>query len=141
MRLKGKKNLPLVRRSIAELSLSWLLRVSWALESRSLITLASIVDKALPNASLRLLLDSDSDSWGLFSLEPGFSPVETDGSIYDASQQESPFPVLCFSGVEFLSRGKEMAFMRELDFRMGFFLSIWSGPLEVLNLLILPEIR
>jgi len=48
--------------------------------------------------------------------------------------------VLCFSGVEFLSQGKEMAFMRELDFRMGFFLSIWSGPLEVLNLLILPEI-
>jgi hypothetical protein len=42
--------------------------------------------------------------------------------------------------VEFLSQGKEMAFMRELDFRMGFFLSIWSGPLEVLNLLILPEI-
>jgi hypothetical protein len=74
-------------------------------------------------------LDSDSDSWGLFSLESGFSPVETDGSIYDASQQESPFPSLCFSGVEFLSQGKEMAFMRELDFRMGFFLSIWSGPL------------
>ncbi|KAJ6894634.1 hypothetical protein NC652_028407 [Populus alba x Populus x berolinensis] len=22
-----------------------------------------------------------------------------------------------------------MAFMRELDFQMGFFLSIWSGPL------------
>ena len=81
MRLKRKKNLPLVRRSIAELSLSWLLRVFWALESRSLITVASIVDKALPNASLRLLLDSDSDSWGLFSLESGFSPVETDGSI------------------------------------------------------------
>jgi hypothetical protein len=62
---------------------------------------ASIVDKALPNASLRLLLDSYSDSGGLFSLESEFSPVETDGSIYDASQQERPLMegMLCV-GVE-----------------------------------------
>jgi len=33
---------------------------SWALESKSLIIVASNVDKALPNTSLLLLLDSDS---------------------------------------------------------------------------------
>lgn len=33
---------------------------SSALESKSLITVASNVDKALPNTSLLLLLDSDS---------------------------------------------------------------------------------
>lgn len=33
---------------------------SWALESKSLITVASNVDKALPNTSLLSLLDSDS---------------------------------------------------------------------------------
>jgi len=76
---KSKKKIPPVRRSIEEERWFWLMRVCWALKSKSVITEERIEDKPFANTSELF----ERESPAVLSVSELFSPAwELEGSVW-----------------------------------------------------------